>query len=340
MHTEDGLHINTEQRSSPPPLPRVRLDPVIRLCRTGELTWPSRATIFPISPLPRLPPSGALSFLLCPRPSASLRNQTFPVTDRQRPVEDVYPGRYRSMLRVSDSQKVQSPRPGRGARTSSPTRSPGDGGTHATAPAEPGRDRTFVGSGTSPGVCWEGAGAQPRHIGLRKERFDLRTRRSEARRKGAWQGSREARRRRRGGSPGSPCKRGAPARGRRSRRGRGARRAEKPRKERALPSRGRLRGKGAQGAGTRTGRGTHRACGGGSAGRRGAGCILPPQAGFEALHGQVRAVPLPAGATRLPCARTLKSGLAAPAEEHTAVPAISAPPATWRPPATAGCQSQ
>lgn len=217
---------------------------------------------------------------------------------------------------------------------------PGDGGTHATAPAEPGRDRTFVGSGTSPGVCWEGAGAQPRHIGLRKERFDLRTRRSEARRKGAWQGSREARRRRRGGSPGSPCKRGAPARGRRSRRGRGARRAEKPRKERALPSRGRLRGKGAQGAGTRTGRGTHRACGGGSAGRRGAGCILPPQAGFEALHGQVRAVPLPAGATRLPCARTLKSGLAAPAEEHTAVPAISAPPATWRPPATAGCQSQ
>lgn len=184
----------------------MRLDPVIRLCRTGELTWPSRATIFPISPLPRLPPSGALSFLLCPRPSASLRNQTFPVTDRQRPVEDVYPGRYRSMLRVSDSQKVQSPRPGRGARTSSPTRSPGDGGTHATAPAEPGRDRTFVGSGTSPGVCWEGAGAQPRHIGLRKERFDLRTRRSEARRKGAWQGSREARRRRRGGSPGSPCK--------------------------------------------------------------------------------------------------------------------------------------
>lgn len=143
---------------------------------------------FPISPLPRLPPSGALSFLLCPRPSASLRNQTFPVTDRQRPVEDVYPGRYRSMLRVSDSQKVQSPRPGRGARTSSPTRSPGDGGTHATAPAEPGRDRTFVGSRTSPGVCWEGAGAQPRHIGLRKERFDLRTRRSEAGGKGRGRG--------------------------------------------------------------------------------------------------------------------------------------------------------
>lgn len=64
--------------------------------------------------------------------------------------------------------------------------------------------------------------------------------------------------------------------------------------------------------GTRTGRGTHRAGGGGGAGRRGAGRVLPPQAGLEALHGQVFAARLPA-AQRARAAREPSSVRAASA---------------------------
>lgn len=46
--------------------------------------------------------------------------------------------------------------------------------------------------------------------------------------------------------------------------------------------------------GTRRDRGTHRAGGGGGARRHGAGRVLPPQAGLQALHGQFFAARLPA----------------------------------------------
>lgn len=74
--------------------------------------------------------------------------------------------------------------------------------------------------------------------------------------------------------------------------------------------------------GTRAGGGTHRARGG--AGQQGAGRVLSPQAGLEALHGPGWAVPLPAGAPRL--LRQPAGASAGPerAEER----AVPAPPAT------------
>ena len=105
--------------------------------------------------------------------------------------------------------------------------------------------------------------------------------------------------RRRGGSPGSPRRRRAPAQGRRSPRDDGEGRAERRLRRAARASEQRTpRLAGGQRRQpwqprTRTGHGTHRAGGGdGGAGRRGSGRLLPPQAGLETLHGQVFAVRL------------------------------------------------
>lgn len=209
-------------------------------------------------------------------------------------------------------------------------------------PRGAGPGQNIRGERDKPGVCREGVGAggQPRHAGLRRERFDPEA--PGARRPG---GKGRGRGPARPGGGGGEGPQGLHANAEPRPEGGGVAAAAEPGALRESQGRSARFGAEEDSAGrehrepgTRTGRGTHRAGGGGRAGRRGAGCILPPQAGFEALHGQVRAVPLPAGAARLPCARTLKSGLAARAEEQTAVPAVSAPPATWRPPATDGCQ--
>lgn len=93
-----------------------------------------------------------------------------------------------------------------------------------------------------------------------------------------------------------------------------------------------VRRRAAPGARARTGHGTHRADGGGGgAGRRGAGRVLPPQAGLQALHGQDLAVPLPPSAAPPTCARTLKSA-GWKRTEAAAARAVPAPPATWGPP--------
>lgn len=76
----------------------------------------------------------------------------------------------------------------------------------------------------------------------------------------------------------------------------------------------RLSGRQRRQPGTRRGRGTHRAGGGGGARRRGAGRVLPPQAGLQTLHGQVFAVRLPA-AQRASVAREPSSAPAASPHE-------------------------
>lgn len=101
---------------------------------------------------------------------------------------------------------------------------------------------------------------------------------------------------------------------------RGARR--KSREERALQSWGGLR------AGCRT----HRA--GGGSGGLGAGRVLPPQAGLEALHGQVKAVPLPGSAARRAPQTNLKVfEKLVPAEEQASRPHLppGGPPAPRQP---------
>lgn len=85
---------------------------MIRACPTGEIYATQQDNHLPnFTTTSRIThPFGVLSLKLCPIPSASLRNQTFLVTGRQRPAQGVHPAPQRPALRVSDSQEVRSPR--------------------------------------------------------------------------------------------------------------------------------------------------------------------------------------------------------------------------------------
>lgn len=116
MHTEAGLQICAEWRST-------------QVCPTGETYTVSQDNHLHFQ---GHHPLGALSLQLRSSPSASLRNQTFPGTSRQRPGHDFHPARQRS--------PTEGPESGRGGARSTALSTWTAGRQAPARPAAPGTE--------------------------------------------------------------------------------------------------------------------------------------------------------------------------------------------------------